>query len=69
MGTAINVWLKASGVGVRRAAATKEKSRAYFRFRASVFGDTIPNFVRKMMTKGISKTTPNARINLRQKSI
>jgi hypothetical protein len=69
IGTAIKTWLNASGVGVRIAAEIKEKRTAYFLFFARLPGETIPNFVRKIITSGSSKIAPNARINFRQKSI
>ena len=37
-GPAISAWLKASGVGVRIAAATNAPRIAYLRFLASIFG-------------------------------
>jgi len=69
IGTAIKHWLKASGVGVRTAAAIKAKSIAYFLFFAKLCGVTIPNFARKIITSGNSKIAPNARINFKQKSM
>ena len=69
IGRAISVWLNASGVGVRRAAATKARTIAYFLFLARDCGVTIPTFVRKTNTTGSSKIAPKATMNFRQKSI
>lgn len=68
MGTAIRVWLNASGVGVRTAATIKAIKMAYLLFFANVFVVTKPKRVAKIIKTGSSNTIPNARRNLRQKS-
>ncbi len=68
IGTAIRVWLNASGVGVSMAATIKATSTAYFLFLASVPVVTSPIRVRKIIAMGSSKMAPNASINFRQKS-
>jgi hypothetical protein len=57
--------LKASGVGVRIAAATKAPSHAYLRFRASAFGVTTPMRESSVKISGSSKTSPKASVNFR----
>ena len=58
-----------SGVGVRTAARMKLMRMAYFLFFDRNCGVTTPIMERSVMTTGISKTSPNARVNLRTKSV
>ena len=67
-GPAISDWLKASGVGVRMAAATKQSRIAYFRFFDRNSGVTSPSRVPSVSASGSSKTRPKASVNLRMKS-
>ena len=69
IGPAINVWLMASGVGVRTAPAMKAPRIAYFRFFASIFGVTIPMRASSVIAIGTSKTRPNASVNFNRKSM
>ena len=65
-GKAIIIWVTTSG-GVKIAAKTKNKSRAYFLFFFKNSTVTMPSLARNVIISGSSKTSPKASSNFEEK--